>query len=491
MLALYSTLLLLPSLSLAYTFNFTSTPRQCDNLSVSISGSGGQPPYQVLIIPFGPSPLPNNVEARRITEVNFTGTSSDLSFQLKFPANSQFVAVVSDKNGFGTGGTSGAVTVLSGDDSSCFDSSSTVQPPFTFSIIPDGQIAQCRQSRIQWDPSLVQGTPSFKGVIPGGQSFAVPQGQVTTQDGTAGFNWTPSVRIGTTLLLLAGDNRGAGTGGSAVYIVNQGPNDCLNDSSPSSTPGSPAGGSYPTSTSGAGTGGSSGGGSRTNVGAIVGGVIAGVVGLIAILLILYFYRRRQKFHKSTKERPVDLLRDDENEQTANENNQLPQYYQPEPFIVPDPTVASSYGGDDRDGGSVAGLRRPSTDRQYSRYSVTNYSDMQGGATLTVRSATPDGSRSATPSGTNYSRKSPAPPTFRPVNIVQHEDAGPSEPPPPPEEEVETIELPPAYTSVKPSVVSPPPAATWWGWTGGEYEDVIGRGYLCFFASLRCFCCVGK
>lgn len=99
-------------------------------------------------------------------------------------------------------------------------------------------------------------TPTFQGAIPGGQSFSVPEGQLSTvPEQGLGFNWSPSVRAGTTLLLLGGDNRGPGTGGSNVYIVGQGDNSCLNDQSPSSTPGSPAGGSYPTSTSGAGTGG--------------------------------------------------------------------------------------------------------------------------------------------------------------------------------------------------------------------------------------------
>lgn len=426
MLSSLLTLVLLPSLSFAYSFTFSSVPKQCADLSLSISGSGS-PPYSLLIIPFGPTPLPNNIEARKITQQNFTGTSSSLTFQLKFPANSQFVAVVSDSSGFGSGGTSGAVTVLASDsnDASCFDATHNVSPSFAFSIVPGGLITQCNNTRIWWDPAQVQGTPSFQGVIPGGQSFAIPEGSLTTVPNEGlGFDWTPSVRQGTTLLLLGGDDRGPGSAGSVVYIVGNGPNDCLNDSSPSSTPGSPAGGSYPTSTSGAGIG---SGGSHTNVGAIVGGVIGGVVGLIALVLVLLFCRRRQKFHKSQKERPVDLLREDE--ETNEGDGRLPRYYEPEPFIVPDPTVTS---GDDR------GSLRPSTDRRQSA--------------LTYETASAPGNRVSTPDPSNmgtstYMRKSPAPPTFRPVNIVQHEDAGPSDAPPQ-EEQEETIELPPAYTNIK-------------------------------------------
>lgn len=105
-------------------------------------------------------------------------------------------------------------------------------------------------------------TPSFQGVIPGGQSFSIPQGQITqvSNEGT-GFNWVPSVREGSTLIVVAGDDRGLGTGGSGLYTVSQGiyPNSsCLTTTSPSSTLGSPAGGVYPTNASGAETTGTSG-----------------------------------------------------------------------------------------------------------------------------------------------------------------------------------------------------------------------------------------
>lgn len=79
----------------AYVWSFQQPPQQCGNLSIAISGNDGQPPYRVLIIPFGPSPLANNIEARRIMDVPFPSGQSRVQFQLKYPANSQFVAVVS------------------------------------------------------------------------------------------------------------------------------------------------------------------------------------------------------------------------------------------------------------------------------------------------------------------------------------------------------------------------------------------------------------
>src|SRR6267154_916421 len=85
---------LFPLLANAYTWQFTSQPHQCQNVSLSVQGSGGQPPYSLVIIPTGPSPLPNNTEVRSILNIPFSGTSTTLSFKLNYPENSSFVAVV-------------------------------------------------------------------------------------------------------------------------------------------------------------------------------------------------------------------------------------------------------------------------------------------------------------------------------------------------------------------------------------------------------------
>ncbi len=81
------------SFAAAYSFNFANTPKQCQNLTVDITGQG-KPPYTLLLVPIGPTPLPNAIEARHITNVPFTSSTS-VTFQLAFPENGQFVAVVS------------------------------------------------------------------------------------------------------------------------------------------------------------------------------------------------------------------------------------------------------------------------------------------------------------------------------------------------------------------------------------------------------------
>jgi hypothetical protein len=73
-----------------YTFNIAGDVRQCENITFNIAGSGS-PPYSVALIPFGPSPL--QVDPRSALEFTSSGTS--VSFQLPYPTDSQFIAVVS------------------------------------------------------------------------------------------------------------------------------------------------------------------------------------------------------------------------------------------------------------------------------------------------------------------------------------------------------------------------------------------------------------
>lgn len=292
---------------------------------------------------------------------------------------------------------------------------------------------------------LACSTPKFLGVIPGGQSFAIPEVEITNiQSQGTGFSWTPSLRGGTTFILIGGDNRGAGSAGSVLNTVSSGVNNigtCLNDQSPSSTPGSPAGGSYPTGPNG-GVGGDGGGNSNVT-GPIVGGVVGGVV-LIAALILLYLYFRRQADNRRrslAKERPITIDDEDEEESPGSQNryrpNEQPQNYQPEPFLLSEPSV---YDG--RTSSDALSMGRP-----LSGYTTTSFSTEVLGSMYGYGV----GGASAVPS--SVSRKGGAPKPMRPVNIVQHEDAGPSEPPPPPGEP-DTIELPPAYTNIRHDSAAP-------------------------------------
>ena len=91
--ALSLLILLLPLSVSAYSWRFTTAPAQCQNLTVEISG--GTAPYNVIILPFGPTPFPDTIATRRTISLNSTGNDNKLTWQANYPATAQLVAVVS------------------------------------------------------------------------------------------------------------------------------------------------------------------------------------------------------------------------------------------------------------------------------------------------------------------------------------------------------------------------------------------------------------
>jgi hypothetical protein len=74
---------------------------------MTVSVSGGVPPYQLVIIPYGNI----NPETRKIISLNLTAGQTTQSFFLAYPTGSQFVALMNDATGVGTGGTGVPTTV--------------------------------------------------------------------------------------------------------------------------------------------------------------------------------------------------------------------------------------------------------------------------------------------------------------------------------------------------------------------------------------------
>lgn len=245
-LRLSTILLCYASMSNAFTFWFTSTPTQCANMTIQWS-NGGEPPFTILLIPVGHL----NPETRTIIQQS-TSVGNSISFTLNFPAQSQFVAVLNDGSGVGTGGksrmllissgsslicvgTSTVITVASSSDSSCLPTSPS-KTKFFFFLPSD--IGQCDSVDLSWQ-SNAEDPVDLLGLIPGGQSFEI----ANITDGSTTFDWTVDVPSGQDIVLVAGDKDGLGTGGSSDVIqVENGSDDCINDSSPSSTTGPAAGG---------------------------------------------------------------------------------------------------------------------------------------------------------------------------------------------------------------------------------------------------------
>ena len=79
----------------AFSFTFSSDPTQCSSLTVNVKG--GTAPYRLNLIPSGPLPR-GGPEVRTIVDEAFSDTTFKLD-ALKFPADSQFIAMVSDATG--------------------------------------------------------------------------------------------------------------------------------------------------------------------------------------------------------------------------------------------------------------------------------------------------------------------------------------------------------------------------------------------------------
>lgn len=166
-------------------------------------------------------------------------------------------------------------------------------------------------------------------------------------------------------------------------------------------------------------------------------MLGSVTFILACVILVWVFRRRQQSHKRTKKLPTDILdaEDDDDAPRAMRQNELPQNYQPEPFMVPIPEPTPSEFDEEF-----------STGRPFSPGTRTSFY---------TRSETPEmasnlgfgtaGLANGESSGTG--RKGGAPRAMRAVNIIQHHDAGPSNNGER-EEPVETIELPPAYTMVR-------------------------------------------
>jgi hypothetical protein len=159
----------------AYSFNFDNTPSQCGTVDISITGTGGTPPYRLGIVPWGGSPLQGGkLEVRKILDLQFQ--DSTFSFTLPYPKDSQFIAIVSaisklisslinpsqlsDNNGVGPGFASGGVTVPVSVTRSATNTclpASEVMPDFYFGTDPIGALTTCQLVNLTWNGSTVEG----------------------------------------------------------------------------------------------------------------------------------------------------------------------------------------------------------------------------------------------------------------------------------------------------------------------------------------------
>jgi hypothetical protein len=138
-----------------------------------------------------------------------------------------------------------------------------------------------------------------------------------------------------------------------------------------------------------------------------------LIGLVALRVIW-----RRSLFALWKERPVNVIEDDEDGNGENYWHDLPSSCAPEPFLLPTPTIM---------GMSEA-------------MSAQGHPPSMSTVTIDVQSP-------QTPITTTTNCKSSSFPLLRPINIIQHDDSGSREDLLG-QGEPETVELPPAYSNIR-------------------------------------------
>ncbi|BEJ15085.1 hypothetical protein CspHIS471_0408520 [Cutaneotrichosporon sp. HIS471] len=295
----------------ASAFNFIvddSSVNECGN--VQFNFTSGTPPYQIVAI--GVFDMPMNVTVPD-SAVNQNG-GTFVWGQLPFNASSQVVFVMSDANGFATGGASKLYTVGSRPSGTpdCPRTNGNVR--WTFAINPmasaeEVRLPQCQAVSFSWNGDFVAPV-SIIGVIPSGMVIGgAPSAgkEICTLIPKA---YPVNVALGSEIVYVAWDSRGVTGGSSYVMRVTDGNNKCLDGSTASTTPVPPWNPSPTSSTGDTPTTQTRTGGGIVTITAIhnvihesssaltpgaIAGIVVGGVGALVILqaLIIWFCCKRQ------------------------------------------------------------------------------------------------------------------------------------------------------------------------------------------------------
>ncbi|WVQ93245.1 hypothetical protein IAU59_000310 [Kwoniella sp. CBS 9459] len=286
------TTLFLPALTSAFSFSLdTTSPKQCG--STTITWEGGTSPYSLTIIPAYDYPATISIPESAYDASSGKGS---YTWNVNYPKDTKFVAMMSDYTGTGTGGVSTLFTVGTSTTSCTLRGENA---DFQF-YLNGTSLTQCDTIDIYWDATAYSPV-TILGVIPGGQVFQLVSANTNTQS----LVWDTNVASGTEVIFAAFDTGPYGTGGSsALYNVGTSSDrSCLDDSSPSSTT---QGGPTATGTKTGNVGGvktvtsvttetaAAKGAAGLSTGAIVGIVVSAVIVVLSLQFALFWFCCRRQ-----------------------------------------------------------------------------------------------------------------------------------------------------------------------------------------------------
>ncbi|KAI0705749.1 hypothetical protein C8T65DRAFT_830523 [Cerioporus squamosus] len=289
----------------ACSANFTFTygaATSCDDLHVS--WTGGTPPFRLTFVPSFQVKIDVNLPADA-----FSNNHGYFPAPVTLRPSNKTVVVMSDANGFGSGGVSPLITVGNSlhAGASC-DRDDNIKNNFRFSA--NDALIQCNPFLFKDYENATQPV-QITGVVIGGSTFVL-----NPPTGSKNFSWVANVAAGTELLFYMTDSAGQQGGTSSVLKVQQSENaSCLDSSSPTTSAHPPS--STATST-GAQTGNVSGSSSTSQIktGTLVAAVVVPVVvGTVLVIAALVWYRRLRRQGGvrvlGSSQRPeIDLMKGD-------------------------------------------------------------------------------------------------------------------------------------------------------------------------------------
>ncbi|WVR09085.1 hypothetical protein IAU60_006146 [Kwoniella sp. DSM 27419] len=212
------------SLTSAFSFTFDDNPTQCNG--ATLSWTGGQAPYNMTIIPSYDYPY-----TLALPDVAYNSTSGRGNYKwvVSYPAGTEFVVMMSDGTGTGTGGVSPLYKVTGTQSANC--QLRSTHTDFMF-YLNETALTQCNPVNMYWDNTATSPV-AIIGAIPGGQVFQL----VSANSVTRSLVWDTNIAAGTQVILAAFDHGAYGNGGTSALMTIGASSDssCLDDSSPSST----------------------------------------------------------------------------------------------------------------------------------------------------------------------------------------------------------------------------------------------------------------
>ncbi|WWC60387.1 uncharacterized protein I303_102959 [Kwoniella dejecticola CBS 10117] len=274
-----------------FFFNWPTNTSSCE--TVTLTWSGGVMPFTAWVVPVYGQPFFYELSTFDAT----TGFGS-AQIELQLAAGVNYVVVVSDGNGIGTGGSSEIQTVQSSNDTSCltYANSRSVSLDFTFTV--SGQAVQCERGfETSWSGGSEYGPYNFT-TIAMDQSF-IPYDVPMEKGVTSQSDWLLDMPAQSRFIIMYNSAQGYGRGGtSGIYSVSPG-----NDTSCLKNTPQPTGAWPSTITTGtldaatlAITETAFKGGDHSGIsgGAIAGIVIGALAGVALVGLLLWFLLRRRK-----------------------------------------------------------------------------------------------------------------------------------------------------------------------------------------------------